>query len=178
MKELLSSISSIPMDFLKTIKLFKKLFSNWDISLLNDYHDLHHYYLEDIDDDFAKMILEEKMVDPEDPSVSNSTELVVDIIRSGHPKKPESYRSGLKRTRKVKEFIQNLLHSISENSSSRALPDDSKIFVVTHGILGRIWTGEWDRPLDEYDEIPMPSKCKHFDNCEMYSDNINFPRME
>ena len=139
--------------------------------MLNDYLDLHHYYLEDIDDDFAKMILEEKMVDAEDPSVSNSTELVVDIIRSGHPKKPESYKSGLKRTRKVKEFIQNLLHS-------KALSDDSKIFVVTHGILGRIWTGEWDRPLDEYDEIPMPSKCKRFDNCELYSDNINFPRKE
>ena len=125
---------------------------------------MHHYYLEDIKDDFAKKILSEKSSDSEDPFSSNSLDLLVEHIKNCYPRKPESYRSLLKRISKVKKYIHTLLQSRFNSSSSKMLSDDSKIVVVTHGIVGKFWTGKWDKPLDEYKEIPMPSKYKYFNN--------------
>jgi broad specificity phosphatase PhoE len=175
LKEILSSVSSIPKDITKTIENFKSKFPNLNVTWLEDYNDLHNYYLEDIEDDFAKMIMSEKTAGSDDPRDSNCLDLLVEHIQNWFPRRPESYRSLLRRVSKIKKYIHSLLQSRFNGGSPKMLSDDSKIVVVTHGILGKIWTGKWDRPIDEYDEVPMPSKCKDLKNCELYADNKNFP---
>ena len=177
LKELLGSAPSIPKDIVTTINQYKDKLPNINSSLLQDYNDLHHYYLEDIDDDFAKKILLEVSKCPEDPFGSNSVELTIEHIKSSFPGRPESCRSVLKRIGKVQKLIYNLLQSKFGGDSSKIISEDSKIIVVSHGIYGRIWTGKWDKPLEEYDDIPMPSKYKDLQNCELYADNKNFPRL-
>ena len=146
--------------------------------MLQEYEDPLHYFLEDIKDEFAKNILSKKTFDSEDWLGSNSVDLLLEYIQHIYPRKAESNKSALKRISKVKKYIHNLLQSKLNNSSSKMFSQESKIVVVTHGNIGKLWTGKWDKPLDEYEEIPMPSKWKTFDNCQLYADNKNFPRVK
>ena len=175
LKEWLGSVADIPKDTIKVIKHFQEKFPNFNWSLIQDYDDMLHYYLEDIKDEFAKKILREKTSDPEDPWGSNSYDLMVDYIQQCYPRKVESGRSVLKRISKVKKYIHDLLLSRFNSSTSKMLSEDSKIVVVTHKNISSYWTGKWEKPMDEYEEIPYPHKFRNIKNCEFYSDKKNFP---
>ena len=170
----MTSSCSIPMNIIYDMEKYKLKFPRFDWSLLQKYNDPLHYYLEDIKDDFAKKILKEKTSDPEDPWGSNAAELVIDYMHQCFPKRAESNRSALKRISKTKKYIHSLLQSKLSDSSG-TFSEDSKIVVVSHGVIWRLWTGKWEKPLEEYDEIPMANSYEKLKNCQLYADNINFP---
>ena len=158
-----------------TLDNFKDKFPNFNWSLMQDYEDIHHFYLEDIKDEFAKKILLEKTSDYQVPWGSNVLDLLIKQIQLHYPKKPESNRNLLSRIDDVKKYISDLLQSKLDSSFSRSFAEDSKIIVVSHGTVGKFWTGKWDKPLDEYEKIPAPKKCVVINNCEFYPDIENFP---
>ena len=176
LKEKLTSSWSIPMNVINDMEKYKLKFPHFDWSLLQEYNDPLHYYLEDIKDDFAKKILKEKTSDPDDPWGSNAAELVIDYMHQCFPKRAESNRSALERIGRAKKYIHSLLQSKLSDSSG-TFSEDSKIVVVSHGVICRLWTGKWDKPLEEYDEIPMASTYKVLKNWQLYADNINFPTL-
>ena len=155
---------------MSTINKFADKFPNFNISLLQDYNDPKHFYLEDIKDEFAKKILLEKAVVSEDKVDDYVFNMIVDQIQLCYPRRIESYKSLLHRINDVRKIINNIIHSNYSYPISNLLSEDSKIVVISHGKLIKFWTGKWENPLEEYDEIPVPFDYKSLKNCEFCSD--------
>lgn len=165
LKEGLGSTCDIPKNVMNVVQEYKNKFINLDCSLLEKYEDVAHYYLKDIKDEFAKKIMQEKSIDPDDPCGSNAFELLVEAIHDMYPHKLESMKSILNRVDKCKKLV-----------ASYTLEEQSKLVVVAHSNFFKAWTGKWDKPLEEYTDLPFPKEFYSFTNCEIYPDNENFPR--
>ena len=174
LKELLGSLWSVPENIASVMEEFKPMFPNFDWSLFNKYEDPLHFYLEDISDDFAKRILLEKESSHEDSLGSNSVDLIIDHIKEIYPTKAESNKSVLLRINKAKKFIYSLLHDRLSMFESKMASKQSKVVVVTHSAVIKIWTGEWERPLSEYENLPKPTKCKSLKNWEFCLDETDY----
>ena len=77
-------------------------------------------------------------------------DLLIDHIQEIYPRKAESYKSVLHRVNKVKRYIHSLFKENSKQAVSKVSSKNSKIVVVTHSAVIKLWTGKWDKPLDEY----------------------------
>jgi hypothetical protein len=56
------------------------------------------------------------------------------------------------------------------------LQENSKVVCIAHSYYFKWWTGKWNKPLDDYETIPMPDDSVWLDNCQFLPDNDNFPR--
>lgn len=170
LKEGLDTACDIPLNIKDTIDEFKKKFKNFDTSELEKYRDASHFFFTDINQDFSKDILSEKVEDPSDPMGSNAFELTLESINQNFPKRLESTKNILSRIEKAKKFIEDFLQR-------NPLEDDSKIILVGHSCYFKYWTGKWEKEISSYNEnIPDPQECVWLNNCQFYSDITNFSK--
>eukprot|EP00343_Euplotes_focardii_P000652 CAMPEP_0205800452 /NCGR_PEP_ID=MMETSP0205-20121125/2104_1 /ASSEMBLY_ACC=CAM_ASM_000278 /TAXON_ID=36767 /ORGANISM="Euplotes focardii, Strain TN1" /LENGTH=156 /DNA_ID=CAMNT_0053063541 /DNA_START=233 /DNA_END=700 /DNA_ORIENTATION=+ len=153
LKEALDTACDIPMNILDHVEEYKKKFPIFDTSLLDKYSDPAHFFLKDMNLDFAKEILSVKTPDAIDPMGSNAFELLLETINDNYPKKTEGKKSILARVSKAKEYIKEFVEKTD-------LEKDSKIILVGHSYYFKMWTGKWERDLSYYEEdIPEPSEA-------------------
>lgn len=157
LREAVDTTCDIPVSVIETIEEFKEKFKNLDDSLFKEYGDVNHFFLRDINQSFAKKIMSVKQPDAEDPMGSNAFELLLDYINCNYPNKSESKKNILNRVAKVKEFIKTLLET-------NKIDEDSKIVCVGHSYYFKMWTGKWERDIQEYEEIPEPKESVWLDN--------------
>lgn len=168
LREGLDTTWDAPVNIVDVVKEFQKKFKNFDTSALDAYVDVPHYFLRDINQDFAKKILSTKLADPSDPLGSNAYEMLLEMFDQNFPNKTENKRWVLGRIEKVKNFI---IKYLSEND----IEGDQKIVCTGHSFFFKLWTSKWERSLEEYDEIPEPTSFVWLENWQFYADNVNFP---
>ena len=142
-KEGIDTPCDIPYNVLDSFEEFKSKFPNLEYSDINSYEDPKHFYLEDVDQEFAKNILRNKEESSEDACGSNAFDMIVDCIDKNFSKRLESIRNMVKRTEAVKNRIPQI---IKEHS----LGKDEKLVIVAHSLFFKVWTAKWDKPLSEY----------------------------
>lgn len=168
MREAIDTSCDIPVNIADTVEKYRTKFKRFDCSKLEKYGDIPHFFLKDIKQDFAARIMSEKIADAEDPFGSNAFDLLLEEIDENYPDKTESISNLLRRIGKVKKFVEKLRQlKVSE--------EDSKIVLVGHSNYFKYWTGKWDRPTNEDEEVPEPKEYVWLNNCEFYADNVSFP---
>ena len=168
LREAIDTSWDIPLNIQDTVKEFQKKFKNFSFAEIEKYGDIPHYFLIDINQDFAKKILSLKVADEEDPLGSNAFELLLEFINETYPVKSESRKNILNRIAEVQKFIRTL-------QTTKKIDEDSKIVCVGHSYYFKMWTGRWERPISEYDEVPEPKESVWLNNCQFYPDSVNFP---
>ena len=171
LREALDTSCDIPVNIFDTIEEFKSKLINFDYSEIHKYSDALHFFLEDSEDHHFINVMTNKVDSTEDSLVTNAFDLLTDLINSNYPNKIENSKSVIKRINTVRESITSIL-------KTKMNEEDSKLIVISHSNYLKFWTGKWDRPVEDYDEVPKPKESKWFKNCEFYSDNINFPLLE
>lgn len=170
MREAVDTVWDIPVNIQDIIDEYKLKFKNLDTSLFKSYRDPAHFYLRDIDQEWAKDILATKVEDKSDPWGSNAAELVWEHINEHYPAKSESFKNVVNRIGKVKKYIKDLI-------AEKNIEEDSKVVLCAHSYYFKMWTGVWERPIEEYgDHLPEPKEAHWLSNCEFYPDNVTFPK--
>ena len=168
LREALDTTCDIPNNILDTINEFKKKFINFDCSRIYKYPDIPHFFLKDIPEEKSLKVMIDKTANPDDPFGTNAFDLLTEVIDQNYPNKSESFKNVVKRIGKVKTSLGKIL-------TTQMVEEDSKLVVVGHSYYFKLWTGKWEKPVEEYDVVPEPKEFKWLENWEFYPDNANFP---
>jgi hypothetical protein len=157
LRESLDTTGDIPKNIFDTINEFKEKFKNFDYSRIYLYADIPHFFLKGIPDKDLVNVMKNKKSDPEESLGTNAFDLLTVVIDQNYPNKSESFRNVIKRINKVKQTIGEIL-------SSKMSEEDSKLVVVGHSYFFKLWTGKWEKEMEEYDVVPDPKEFVWLEN--------------
>lgn len=166
-RESLNTSSDIPSDVDQVIEEFKELIPQLDDSLLDQYEDRKHYFIEDLQTDVKDVIKAELGDDDEDPLGSNAYELFIRESKQVFPGRLESKWNVYDRSVKAKKFIKNYIGNYQ-------IPKDQKIVILAHWIYFYMHTGSWDWKCDREKELSYPTEYIRMKNCEILPDPTDY----
>lgn len=124
-RESLNTSSDIPSDIHQIIEEFRELIPNLDDSMLEEYKDKKHYFIEDMQCDVKDVIKSELGEEDEDPLGSNAYDLFIRESKKIFPGRLESKWNVYDRSVKAKKYIKNYIRNYQ-------IPKDQKIVVLAH----------------------------------------------
>ena len=170
-RESLNTSSDFPSDVDELITEFREVLPNLDTSLMEDYDDRKHYFIEDLQPDIRDKIKAELEEDEDDPLGSNAFQLFIRESKAIFPARLESKWNVYDRSVRSKNFIRNYIRI-------NQVPKDQKVVVLSHWIYFYMHTGKWEWKCDRSKELSYPSEFKRMKNCEIVPDPSDYSSKE
>lgn len=166
-RESLNTSSDIPSDIDQIIEEFRELIPQLDDSLLEEYKDRKHYFIEDLQSDVKDVIKADLDENEEDPLGSNAYELFIRESKQVFPGRLESKWNVYDRSVKAKKIVKNYIRNYQ-------IPKDQKIVILAHWIYFYMHTGKWDWKCDREKELSYPTDFIRMKNCEIRPDPTDY----
>ena len=124
-KESLNTSSDFPSDVDEIISEFKEFLPHLDCSLIDDYKDRKHYFIEDLQTETCEKIKDALKEDKDDKLGSNAYEVFIKESKAVFPARLESKWNVFDRSVRSKNYIKNYLRI-------HQIPKDQKVVILAH----------------------------------------------
>lgn len=166
-RESLNTSSDLPSDIDSIVSEYKEVFPRLDSSLLNDYKDRKHFFIEDLQTELSERMTSNLKHDEDDQLGSNAYELFIKESKKIFPARLESKWNVYDRAVRSKNYIKNYIRI-------NQVPKDHKVIILSHMIYFYMHTGKWDWKCERDHELSYPTDFIRMKNCEIVADPTDY----